>query len=168
MNLQGTPHLPLAQRLSHSRQSPLLHRSRLGPCAAASSLRPPALPRTAFARQASVSMVTVHKPPCAAGGAVSARRDVEHAGVGAEKGAPRSTQSIRAQRWKQTTAEGDQLVLLHPQGSGDPGREERGGPARLSTTEPAPIPLRMRGNARRAEGGCGCTRGTIPTGKRRG
>lgn len=147
MNLRRSPHLPLAQRLSHSGQSPLLHRSRLGPSAAASSPHPPALPCTAFARQASVSMVTVHKPPCAAGGAVSTRRDVEHAGVGAEKGTPRFAQSIRAQRWKQTRAEGDQLVLLHPQGSGDRGREGRGGPAPLSTTEPAPIPLRMRGNA---------------------
>lgn len=71
VNLRGSPHLPHAQLLSHSRQGPLLHRSRLGPSASASSPRPPALPRTAFAPLASVSMVTVHKPPFAAGLAVS-------------------------------------------------------------------------------------------------
>lgn len=46
-----------------------------------------------------------------------------------------------------TAAEGNQLVLLHPLGSGDRGKEGQGGSAPLSTTEPAPIPLRMRGSA---------------------
>lgn len=71
VNLRGTPHLPRAQLLSHSPQSRLLHRSRSGQSASASSPGPPALPRTALALLASVSMVTVHKPPFAAGRAVS-------------------------------------------------------------------------------------------------
>lgn len=106
VNLRGTPHLPREKRLCHSGQSPLLHRSRLGPSVAASSPLPPALPRPGFALLTSVSMVTVHKPPSAAGRAVSLqtlgaaeRCDAGCARVGAEKETPGSTLSTCDEGW---------------------------------------------------------------------